>query len=58
LIGDASKARSELGWSPSVTFRGLIEMMVDADLERLKAEGKGQQAEGKRPQAEDGARTR
>lgn len=37
LIGDASKARTGLGWSPSVTFEGLITMMVDADLARLSA---------------------
>jgi GDPmannose 4,6-dehydratase len=36
LIGDPSKARAELGWSPSVTFNGLITMMVDADLARLQ----------------------
>lgn len=35
LIGDASKAKAELGWSPSVTFEGLVKMMVDADLARL-----------------------
>jgi GDPmannose 4,6-dehydratase len=35
LIGDAAKARGQLGWTPSVDFRGLVEMMVDADLERL-----------------------
>ncbi len=35
LIGDASKAAEILGWSPSVPFEALIEMMVDADLERL-----------------------
>ena len=35
LIGDPSKARSTLGWSPSVDFRGLVTMMVDADLARL-----------------------
>jgi GDPmannose 4,6-dehydratase len=34
LIGDATKARTELGWAPSVDFKGLVEMMVDADLER------------------------
>ncbi len=33
LMGDASKARERLGWSPTVTFRQLVEMMVDADLE-------------------------
>jgi len=36
LIGDASKARRVLGWTPSVDFGGLIRMMVDADVERLK----------------------
>ena len=35
LIGDASKARNVLGWTPSVPFRELVNMMVDADLERL-----------------------
>jgi GDPmannose 4,6-dehydratase len=36
LIGDASKAGRVLGWEPSVTFRQLIELMVDADLEALQ----------------------
>jgi GDPmannose 4,6-dehydratase len=35
LIGDPTKARSVLGWHPSVDFKGLVEMMVDADVERL-----------------------
>jgi GDPmannose 4,6-dehydratase len=34
LVGDSSKARSELGWEPRVSFEQLIRMMVDADLER------------------------
>jgi GDPmannose 4,6-dehydratase len=34
LVGDASKARRELGWTPSVSFEQLVEMMVDADLAR------------------------
>jgi GDPmannose 4,6-dehydratase len=33
LIGDASKAREKLAWKPSMTFEGLVERMVDADLE-------------------------
>jgi len=37
LIGDASKARRELDWAPRVSFHGLVEMMVRADLERLRA---------------------
>jgi len=35
LIGDSSKAQRILGWSPSVDFRALVQMMVDADVERL-----------------------
>ena len=38
LVGDASKARRELGWEPQVSFEELVEMMVDADLERLSVE--------------------
>src|SRR5262245_10753533 len=34
LVGDATKARERLGWEPSVTFRELVELMVDADVER------------------------
>jgi GDPmannose 4,6-dehydratase len=33
LVGDASKARAELSWKPSVTFDGLVDLMVDADIE-------------------------
>jgi GDPmannose 4,6-dehydratase len=35
LVGDASKARRELEWEPRASFRELVELMVDADLERL-----------------------
>jgi GDPmannose 4,6-dehydratase len=35
LVGDASKARSVLGWQPKVSFAELVAMMVDADIERL-----------------------
>ncbi len=35
LQGDASKAKRVLGWQPRVSFRQLIEMMVDADIERV-----------------------
>ncbi len=38
LIGDASKARARLGWSPTVDFEALVRLLVDADLERLRAE--------------------
>jgi len=36
LVGDASKARRMLGWTPRVSFRELVETMVRADLERLR----------------------
>jgi len=36
LIGDPAKARKQLGWEPEVSFEGLVQMMVDADLEALE----------------------
>jgi GDPmannose 4,6-dehydratase len=36
LIGDATKARTELGWKSEIDFKQLVEMMVDADIERLR----------------------
>jgi GDPmannose 4,6-dehydratase len=38
LVGDASKARARLGWQATTDFRALVCMMVDADLERLRAD--------------------
>jgi GDPmannose 4,6-dehydratase len=38
LIGDSSKAKAVLGWEPEVSFRELIEMMVDADMELVERE--------------------
>jgi GDPmannose 4,6-dehydratase len=38
LLGDASRAREELGWKPKVSFEGLVKMMVDEDLVRLRSE--------------------
>lgn len=42
LVGDSSKARTQLGWQPTVTFQDLVRIMVEADLEawerRLKQE--------------------
>jgi len=37
LLGDASKARRVLGWKPEVSFDRLVEMMVEADLQRIRA---------------------
>jgi GDPmannose 4,6-dehydratase len=36
LVGDSSKARQKLGWQPKVSFEQMVEMMVAADLQRLK----------------------
>jgi GDPmannose 4,6-dehydratase len=36
LVADPSKARTALGWAPSVRFHQLVEMMVQADLERYR----------------------
>lgn len=36
LIGDYSKAKEKLGWTPKTSFKQLVEMMVKADLEREK----------------------
>jgi GDPmannose 4,6-dehydratase len=35
LIGDATKARRAFGWQPKVTFKELVQIMVDADIEQL-----------------------
>jgi GDPmannose 4,6-dehydratase len=37
LVGDASKARTELGWRPAVGFEELVRLLVDAAVERLTA---------------------
>jgi len=36
LLGDATKAKRRLRWKPRVSFEGLVTMMVDADIERLR----------------------
>jgi GDPmannose 4,6-dehydratase len=38
LLGDATRARDELGWEPKVGFRELVGMMADSDLELAEAE--------------------
>ena len=35
LISDPTKARKELGWTAKTSFKGLVEMMVEADLQKL-----------------------
>ena len=36
LVGDPTRAKNELGWASTVDFDGLIRLMVDADVQRLK----------------------
>ena len=53
LLGDASKARAKLGWQPAVSFKELISMMVQHDLElakreRMIAEQEGRELQPKR----------
>jgi len=38
LIGNAAKARARLGWQPTVNFKELLELMVDADLDNVRRE--------------------
>ena len=38
LVGDSSKARARLGWQTTLDFEGLVRLLVDADLERLRRE--------------------
>jgi GDPmannose 4,6-dehydratase len=38
LVGDASRARTLLGWEPEVRFPELVRLLVDAELERLRGE--------------------
>ena len=41
LIGDRSKAERQLGWKPKTTFKELVKLMVEADIELLKAHREG-----------------
>jgi GDPmannose 4,6-dehydratase len=38
LLGDSTKARRELHWTPRVSFNGLVQMMVDHDMELARQE--------------------
>src|SRR3954453_12707434 len=37
LVGDPARARTRLGWQPGVSFEGLVRLLVDAELEALRA---------------------
>ena len=45
LIGDASKAKRQLGWEPKVKFKELAKIMVDADMELARRELKSREIE-------------
>lgn len=51
LLGDPSKARRVLGWEPKVSFKELVQIMVDHDLELARLESLRQSAGAKLPQA-------
>ena len=40
LLGDSSRAEKSLGWKPGVTFKELVSLMVEADLERAAFESR------------------
>jgi GDPmannose 4,6-dehydratase len=44
LLADASKAKNKLGWEPKITFKELVKIMADADMEAvdLKSPGEGE----------------
>ncbi len=53
LLGDATKAKEKLGWTPSTAFERLVELMVDADLELAADEAHLREARAvSRPPAE------
>jgi GDPmannose 4,6-dehydratase len=52
LIGDASKAKRELGWEPRTSFEELIRLMVDADYELLSTGGQAARAQIARTRSE------
>src|SRR5438105_14571986 len=45
LLGDASKARRELGWEPTVSFDPLVRLMIDHDLDVAKQESASRESE-------------
>ena len=47
LQGDASKAHRQLGWEPTVTFKELVKLMIDHDLELAKRERMIAEREGR-----------
>jgi GDPmannose 4,6-dehydratase len=56
LLADPTKARRELGWEPTVTFRELVRIMVDADLDQVERQIAGGLDELRRAAARAGRR--
>jgi GDPmannose 4,6-dehydratase len=50
LLGDATKARQRLGWEPKVSFKELVKLMIDSDLELARREHAILEREGKTAQ--------
>jgi GDPmannose 4,6-dehydratase len=44
LVGNPAKARERLGWRPTVGFRELVQLLVDAELARLRGDPAFQRA--------------
>jgi len=44
LVGNPAKAKKKLGWKPEVSFKQLVEMMLDADIKLLKEQKRGRRA--------------
>lgn len=42
LLADSSRARKELGWSPRITFKELVKIMVDSDMELIGLDSPGE----------------
>ena len=39
LLGDATKAKEKLGWSPTTSFKELVKIMIESDLEKVRLKG-------------------
>ena len=42
LLGDPTRAKQKLQWEPKVTFDGLVDMMVDADMSSVESQLRGE----------------
>jgi GDPmannose 4,6-dehydratase len=56
LLGDSSKAKKNLGWKPKVSFKDLVRIMVEADLELAKREAHMNNYRGELVQVKDEAK--